>query len=190
MHDPTQTYASFGSHYGMQTPFGLPYQALQAGINPALALNPLTAALAGIPQGVQQPFGQQPFGQYPGQGLFGPQQQLQNIGALQNPLLAALLSNPVIAAGLLQTLVAQQQQHTPFQQFGQMGNPFGQIGSPFGQIGSPYGQIGSPFGQTGYPLAPQSWIGQGGQQGFGQHPLLQQWGARPFQGQGISPWGY
>jgi hypothetical protein len=149
--------------------------------------------------------GQQPYGL--GQGLINPQQlqlaALASQAGFQHPLLAAaLLNHPLIAAGLHQAALGSYgqpqfglQQHSPYQQFGQMGSPFGQMGSPFGQqTGSPFGQMGSPFGQAGYPLAPQSWIGQGGPfgggQGIGQiNPWLSQLG-RPFQGQGLSPWGY
>src|SRR6185369_13409908 len=131
MHDPFQNYASMGSYYGMPTP-GLPYlAALQAsGINPATVLNPLAATMGlpsipqmgGIPQtgpqgygqqpwqqqpyGQQQLYGQQPFGQNPGQSFIGPHLQLasalSSLG-LQHPLLASLLSNPLIAAGLHQS---------------------------------------------------------------------------------------
>ena len=154
-----------------------------------------------------------PFQTYPHYGFQYPSpqnsyvspQQLQQASllALQNPLLAAaMLSNSLAAAGL----------HSPVPspygapQFGlqsQMGSPYGQNGAPqFGlqsQMGSPYGQngvpqfglqsqMGSPFGQIGFPLAPQSWIGQGG---FGPiHPLQSQLIPRPFQAQGLSPWGY
>jgi hypothetical protein len=95
-----------------------------------------------------------------------------------------------------------QQTGSPYGQFGspygqQTGSPFGQFGSPYGQqYGSPYGQqqFGSPYGQIGSPLAPQSWVGQGGSFGgqqFGQgNPLQSQFGVRPFQTSGISPWGY
>jgi hypothetical protein len=202
MHDPFQNYASMGSYYGMPTP-GLPYlAALQAfGINPATALNPLAATMGlpsipqmgGIPQtgqpgygqqpwqqqpfGQQQLYGQQPFGQNPGQAFLGPHLQLasalSSLG-LQHPLLASLLSNPLIAAGLHQSA----------------------LGSYTGpQLGlQPNSQIGQ-FGQAPYPLAPQSWVGQGGMFGGGQgfggiHPLLSQLAARPFQAQGFSPWGY
>ncbi|HEX4227073.1 MAG TPA: hypothetical protein VHZ07_00270 [Bryobacteraceae bacterium] len=93
-----------------------------------------------------------------------------------------------------------QQFGSPFGQSGsqygqQFGSPFGQSGSQYGQqTGSPFGQMGSPYGQIGSQLAPQSWIGQGGPFGgqqFGQgNPLQSQFGARPFQTSGISPWGY
>jgi len=203
MHDPFQNYASLGSYYGIPTP-GLPYlAALQAsGINPATTLNPLAATLGlpsipqmgGIPQpgygqqpwqqqpyGQQQLYGQQPFGQNLGQGFIGPQLQLasalSSLG-LQHPLLASLLSNPLIAAGLHQSALGSY------------------IGPQLGlQPNSQMGQIGSQFGQAPPPLAPQSWVGQGGMfgggQGFGAiHPLLSQLAARPFQAQGFSPWGY
>jgi len=183
MHDPFQAYATFGQHYGMPSPIGLQYPLQASGINP------FTQA-GGSPQ-----MGQSPFGINMGQGQLYPQHLqiaslLASQAGLQNPLLASVLSNPLIAASLYaQALGA----HGP-QQFGGQQQPsfYPQIG----QMGSPFGQAGSPFGQVGYPLAPQSWIGQGqgapwGGQGFGQvHPFQSQMGLRPFQGQGISPWGY
>jgi hypothetical protein len=148
--------------------------------------------------------------------------QLQGLSALatgfQNPLLASVFSNPLALAALqnpavnsiLAALVSsspqwgwQQQQQYP--QFGQNNSPFGQAGLTFGQqpavgfgqFGSSYGQPGLPFSQFASPfaLAPQSWVGQGGQYGGGQqfgqiHPLLSQLGGRPFPAPGISPWGY
>jgi len=189
MHDPFQTYATLGQlggqlggqfggqHYGMPTQIGLQYpQQLQA--NPLAALQ--LAQAAGIPQQL----GQSVFGQNPLQGLVNPQQQQQlQLAALvaSNPVLAAsLLNNPLVAASLhAQALSNQLGLQQQYPQIGQ------QIGSPFGQT----------FGQIGYPLAPQSWIGQGvpfgAAQAFGQiNPFQQQVGQRPFQGQGISPWGY
>jgi hypothetical protein len=198
MHDPFQTYATLGQHYGIPSPIGLQYPSLQtsginpaaAGYNPLLGLSQLTLA-GGIPQ-----MGQSPFGINVGQGPLNPQQLqiaslLASQGGLQNPLLASILSNPLIAASLYaQALGA----HGALQYGGQQQpSPYPQIG----QMGSPFAQVGSPFGQVGYPLAPQSWIGQGqvgpwgGTQGFGQvHPFQSQMGLRPFQGQGLSPWGY
>jgi len=124
------------------------------------------------PYGQQQgwPYGQQgsPFGQFGlPYGQIGSQQSWQQ----QQPLHA----------------------YSPYQQIGQ-GSPFGLQGSPYSQIGSPFIQHSLPYGQIGSPLAPQSWVGQGGQfaggQGLGQiHPLLaQQLIARAFHSQGISPW--
>jgi hypothetical protein len=177
MHDPFQTYATLGQqyggqHFGIPTQIGLQYpQQLQA--NPLAALQ--LAQAAGIPQQL----GQQVFGQNPLQTLMNPQQQQLQLAALvaSNPVLAAsLLNNPLVAASL----------HS--QAFG---NQLG-FQQQYPQIGQ---QLGSPFGQIGYPLAPQSWIGQGvpfgAAQAFGQiNPFQQQVGQRPFQGQGISPWGY
>jgi len=184
----------------MPTPIGLPYQGQQgSAINPA-ALNQLAATLSQI-GGIGQ-LAQSPFGQHPGQSFMGPQQfqqQLQQQQLQQQlQLLAALVNNPLLAAGL------QHGGNIGQQPFGQQ--PFGQQSygqqsygqQPFGlQQYSPYqqhGQIGSPFG-GGYPLAPQSWIGQGSPFGAGQgfggiQPLLSQWSQRPFQSQGLSPWGY
>jgi len=149
MHDPFQN-TILGSYYGTPGPIGLPYASPQIP-----AINPMAQA-GGIPQ-----FGQSPY--------VNPQQlqQLQLASLLasqavaQNPLLASLLSNPLIAASLHAQAVG----------------PYGVPQHP--QIG----QIGSPFG-----LAPQSWIGQGG---FGQvNPFQSQMSPRPFQAQGFSPWGY
>jgi len=179
MHDPFQNYATLGSHYGMQAPFGQQYPQIQ---------NPLLLGLAQLAQtgGIPQQFGQSIYGQNPGQGFVNQQQlQLAQLVA-NNPLLAAsLLNNPLVAATL----------HS--QSFG--GNQFG-MQQQYPQIG----QMGSPFGQIGYPLAPQSWIGQGGGQfgigqgggqfgigqGGGQFGIGQGFGQRPFQPQGLSPWGY
>jgi hypothetical protein len=171
MHDPFQTYATLGQHYGMQAPIGQQYPLLQnPGVNPLLGLAQL-AQTGGIPQQL----GPSIYGQNPVQSFVNPQQQLQQLQLAQlvanNPLLAAsLLSNPLVAASL---------HAQPFgnQQFGQQQYP---------QIGQQIGQLSSPFGQIGYPMAPQSWIGQG----IGQFGGAQGFGQRPFQAQGFSPWGY
>jgi hypothetical protein len=160
-HDPFQTYA----HYGVPSPLGLQYPSPQpSAINPLAALSAILgqspmAQVPGIPQ-----VGPSPYGMNPIQSFINPQQlqQLASLLALQNPLLASVLSNPLFAAGL----------HS-------------QVPGPYGvpQFGL-QSQMGSPFGQIGFPPAPQSWIGQGGLlggiQGF----------PRPFQAQGPSPWGY
>ncbi len=181
-HDPFQNYATLGSYYGMPAPIGLQYPSLQtSAINPAAALNPLLGLSPVVQAGGIPQVGQSPYGPNPGQGLLNPQQlQLVSLLASQNPLLAAsLLSNPLIAASL----------HS--QALGSYGVPqFGlQPQSLYPQIGQypQVGQVGSPFGQIGYPLAPQSWIGQG----FSPvHALQSQLIPRPFQAQGLSPWGY
>ena len=168
-HDPFQTYM----HYGVPSPLGLQYPSQQpsainpivAALNAILALSPVAQG-AGIPQA-----GPSPYGMNPTQSFINPQ-QLQQVSllALQNPLLASVLSNPLIASAL----------HS--QAPGPYGAPQFGLQSP-----SPYPQPG----QMGFPLAPQSWIGQGGlfggAQGFGP---LQQLIPRPFQAQGPSPWGY
>ncbi len=190
-HDPFQTYATLGSYYGIPTPIGLQPSLQTSAINPVAALNPLLglspiAQTVGIPQFVQSPYGLNPV-----QSLINPSPILQS-ALLQNPLLAAsLLSNPLIAASLQSQALAYGVPQLGFQQ-PSLYPQIGQLGSPFGQIPSPFSQIGSPFGQIGYPLAPQSWIGQGGGQMFGQvHPFQSQLSPRPlFQGQGLSPWGY
>jgi len=197
MHDPFQTYATMSSPYGAAqlgslNPIGIPYNPQISNINPLAGIHPLAAATLGLSQVAPQAYGpyqgqnfihpqhlqlaaalaqqaaipQQPFGQY------GP--ALSAMAGPYNPI-AALLNNPFVAAAL-QSQYGAQQPH--YSQFGPGG------GSQFGQLGG-----------IGAPLAPQSWVGQGGQlggaQGFGQiNPLLAQLGARAFQGQGLSPWGY
>jgi hypothetical protein len=200
MHDPFQNYANMGSPYGAApyqgSPYAAPYYNPLAASLGSSAINPAT--INGFPQA-----GQPGHGLNPVQGFLNPQQLqlaallasqagIPQFGispqavALQNPIVAALLANPLIAAGL----------HS---QFGQQPQQFGQqpqsLYSQFGQVGgSPFGPAG-PSAGVGYPLAPQSWVGQGGQLGGGQpygqiHPLLAQVTARALQGQGFSPWGY
>ncbi len=195
MHDPFLNYATMSAPYGAQpgifNPLGIPYNLQTSGVNPLAAIQPLAATL-----GLPQTYGQQPFiypqQQYPqqlhaqlqlaaalaqqalvpqilGQHALG----LSPVAGIPNPIAAAVLANPLLAAGLQSPYGGQlfQQQHSPYSQLGQPG--------------------GSPFGQIGIPLAPQSWIGQGGLQGYGQvNPVLAQLAARAFQGQGVSPWGY
>jgi hypothetical protein len=227
MHDPFQNYATMGVPYNLQQNPGINSLAGMnplAGINPLAADNPLAgihplAAAAfglsqGIPTAINPQNGQQGYGSYPGQNFITPQQlQLAALASqavipqlLQNQIVAALLANPLVAAGLHSQFGQQPQQfgQQP-QQFGQQPQQFGQQPQQFGQQahslypqfgqigGSPYGQ-GLPAAGNSYPLAPQSWVGQGGQlggQGYGQiHPLVAQLAARALQGQGSSPWGY
>jgi hypothetical protein len=134
---------------------------LQAGVNPLLALASVVAQQLALQQ--QSPYSQLaqpgvPFGQ-------GAYPQLGQIG------------------------YAPQQfgQASPFTPMGypQQPSPFGYVQQQFGQGPSPFGQIGYPQ-QIGNALAPQSWVGQGGQ----LPNLLSQFTQRPFQGAGISPWGW
>jgi hypothetical protein len=200
-------YSPFG-----QQGFGIHPQLLQ---NPWVQ-NPLIYAGLQNPLGLQNPIMQNPILQNP--LLQNPLLQQNPIQAhLQAQLAAHQLAAQHAAQQLaaqqlaVQHLVAQQlaAQQLAAQQFGQQQpygghfqggqSPFGQVGSPFGQIGSPFGQIGSPYGQVGNPwaqgvsfLAPQTWVGQGGQLGggigYGQqlHPLAYL-GARGIQGGGV-PW--
>lgn len=175
--DPFQT--SLGAYAGATTPFGTLHNQFQ---NPGI--NPLAAIMAMQHQG------------YPGIQNYGAIHPLQQQGAgLQNPLVAASLQNPLLAAVLQhqiqnQIVAALQQQQNPFglQPSGQ-GSIYGQ--SPYGQ--NPYGQ-NAPWGQFGQTsLAPQSWVGQGGQLGGAQaigqiHPLLAQLAARSVYGPSV-PWG-
>jgi hypothetical protein len=162
-YDPIHTYSALGGYSGIQNPYLTPYASL---LNPAL--NPLAgisqlAQGIGIPQAGQSPFGglQQGFPQQQGISPFGGLNPLA-MQLHQNPLILAALQNPWLAAQIgLPQLQQLQQQQVPYPQTGQFGNP---------------------FAQTGYPLAPQSWVGQvGQQQGF--QPL----GHRPF---GFNPLGF
>lgn len=198
MHDPFQTYATMGVPYNVPQTSGInplagihPLTAAALGLSAGIPtnINPITGVLQ---------TGQQGYGSYPAQNFIN-SQQLQQVAAalasqaavpqlpglssltgglqnpgLQNPVIAALLTNPWVAAGLQA-------------QFGQQPHS---LYSQFGQIGSPLGQ-GVPTAGFGYPLAPQSWVGQGSQfgGGYGQvHPLIAQLTARALQGN--SPWGY
>jgi hypothetical protein len=121
-------------------------------------------------------------------------QQLLVQAGLQNPYAATILQNPYVQQQnpfLLQNPLLQLQnplgQQYPFlnpilaPQYGPLLGP--QIG---GQPSMQYPQIGSPYGPV---LAPQGWVGQGGQLGGGQiHPLLQQLISRPFHTPGLVPW--
>jgi hypothetical protein len=195
MHDPFQTYANMGApyagspyggqYYGTPNPVGMPYNVQQtsainplAGINPPAMINPIAGQAYGSQQGNGlHPLQQLQLASLASQGAIPQLLALSPLAAgLQNPIVAALLSNPLIAAGL----------HSQFghqQQFGQQP----QFQQPqLGQPQSLYPQL---------PLAPQSWVGQGSQlgggQGYGQiHPLLAQLTARTLQGQAYSPWGY
>jgi hypothetical protein len=167
------------------SPYGVnPFQSF---VNPQMqqaqspyGVNPFQSPIN--PQQMQQ--GQPPYGMNGFQSPINPQQmQLASLLAspliLQNPLLAAsVLSNPLIAASLHSSAP------------GSYGVP--QFGLQSPSLYPQLGQAGSPFG---HPLAPQSWIGQGGLpggiQGFGPlHSLQSQMIPRPFQAQGLSPWGY
>ena len=192
-YDPYQTYATPSGYAGIGNPFQTPFSTMQnSGINSAAAWNPLAA--------YQSPFQPQP-------------------GYLQNPLILAGLQQAglqqtglqtgVSPHSLLQQLAAQQlaqqivAQQLAAQQIAAQQNPYGQ---PFGlqpsllnqqslmhpqmaQGISPFGQPGAPFSQIGVPLAPQSWVGQASQLGFGQNNpvLLAQLTARALQAQGIAP---
>jgi hypothetical protein len=205
-YDPFQNYSQVGQYYGMPAPISLQYATPQtSAMNPAAAQNPF-AANFGIPQlspnvSVNTGFPQigQPVYQGIPQGGINPQQQQLQLAAaipqlfgaspwaiaLQNQLLAAALHNPMLSGGLQNPSL-------------NAVSPFGQQTGWQQQPHSPFQQNISPFGQGGFPLAPQSWVGQGGQfgggQAFGQqiHPLLlAQLNARPFQQvPGIYPGGY
>jgi hypothetical protein len=181
--------------------------ASQLGISPVLVAsvlsNPLIAASlhSQVPQfGFQQPSVYPQAGQYPPQlGQYPPQigQYPPQIG--QYP--------PQIGQ-----YPSQIGQYPP--QIGQMGSPFGQIPSPFSQIGYPLapqswiGQ-GVPFGQV-HPFQQQLSPFQSQLNPFQSqlnpfqsqlnpfqsqlnpllNPFQSQLSQRPFQPQGLSPWGY
>jgi hypothetical protein len=210
MHDPFLNYATMAAPYGAQpygtqpygtqpygqpgtlNPIGIPYNLQTSGMNPLASIHPLAASALGIQQAyplqafinpqvlqlasalAQQAAIPQPFAQH----AFG----LSPLAGIQNPVAAALLANPFIAAGL--------QSQYGGQQFGQQQHP---LYSQLAQGGLPFIQ-GGLQGGIGGQLAPQSWVGPGGQaglQGYGQiNPLAALLAARGIQGQGLSPWGY
>lgn len=208
MYDPFQSYQTSGPYYGIQSPIGSPFAAVQPQLTAAAAVNPLAAILAS--QAAQQAYGGLPIQNLLGQqfaSAIAPQagsQQLAGIApliaAFHNPisnavglggLQNALIANPLLAAALAQQVA--QQAYSPYAQL--LHSSF-----PFGQPVSAIGQIGSPLAQAGVPL-PQTWVGQGGQQTgqvFGQQPqfgqqlqpFFSQFGGRPLQAPGISPWGW
>jgi len=173
-YDPYQTYATLGGYSGINNPFQTPFNTAYQPQS-AYWQNPL------LPAGLQQNGLQQ--------GV-SPHSLLQQLAAQQ-------LAQQIVAQQLAAQQIAAQQ--NPFgQPFGlqpALLNQQGQIHPQLGQIGfggqgiSPFGQPGSPLNQIGVPLAPQSWVGQGGQFGFAQtNPvLLAHLTARALQAQGIAP---
>jgi hypothetical protein len=173
-HDLMQTYAALSGYPGVTTPFGSPYSALQgAGINPGI--NPLAFSQ----------FGQQGYAGVPAYAGIYPQQQ-QQFGPWQHPivqqaLLHAVLQNAILQNPYLQNPVLLQHLHNP------MVNPLQtQLQAHWAA------QQATPWPQGGYPLAPQTFLGQGGQFGggigYGQVHPLSQLGGRGIQTPGIAPW--
>jgi hypothetical protein len=211
-YDPFQNNAALGAYTGAGNPFYSPLTAMQTSaitpsfVNPSLVnqgapWNPMTG-YQGIPQSI-----------WP-QSISAGQVGYAQPGLLQNPL----LQNPLMFAGhhggvhngithnpyaqqlaiqqqlavqqLVQQIVAQQQaQQAVAQQLAALSQPQGFYGQT-GQIGIT-GQQGVPFGQNVSPftqLAPQSWVGQAGQQGGQANAvLLAQLTARALQAQGLNP---
>jgi hypothetical protein len=184
-HDLMQTYAALSGYPGVTTPFGSPYAGLQGA---GIGMNPLAFS----------PFGQQGYAGIPGYGANYPQQQFgpqQQFNPLQNPivqqvvqqaLLHAALQNPILHNPLLQNPLLQNPlllQH--------LQNPL--VNPLQAQLQAHWvAQQTAPWAQGGYPLAPQTYLGQGGQFGggigYGQvHPLSQLVG-RGIQNPGISSW--
>jgi len=162
-YDPYQTYATLGGYSGIGNPFQTPFNAIQnPALNSAAAWNPFT--------------GYQPQTHWQG---VSPHSLVQQLAAQQ-------LAQQIVAQQLAAQQIAAQQ--NPFgQPFGlqpALLNQQGPMQPQLGQIG--FGGQGNPFG---VPLAPQSWVGQGGQFGPGQtNPvLLAQLTARALQAQGITP---
>lgn len=194
--DPFQTltgaYAGAATPYGtLQNPFQNPFQnplQNQGLNNPMTGLNPLAAILA-MQQGGQQG--------YPGIQNYGGihPHQLQHGMGFQNPLIAASLQNPLLAAVLQnqiqnQIMAALQQQQLQQQQ-NPFANPFAAQQYGYQPTQQQFGGQQGGYGQAG--LAPQSWVGQGGQLGGAQalgqiHPLVAQLAARSIYGPSV-PWG-
>jgi hypothetical protein len=204
-YDPYQAYVTPGGFSAIGNPFQALFNPMQ---NPAISSagvwNPLTAyqpqpaylqspqILGGLQQAGFQPgvsphshlhLQQQLAAQQLAQQIIAQQLAAQQIAAQQNPYGQNLYGQQQF--GWQPSLLNQQ----GFQQGPMMMHPqVGQIG--VGQQGiSPFGQTGSPFNQVGVPLAPQSWVGQAGQVGFGlNNPiLLAQLTARALQAQGMTP---
>jgi hypothetical protein len=205
-YDPYQAYQTPGGFNAIGNPFQTPFNPMQnPAINSVAGWNPLTAYQP-QPAYFQSPpilAGLQQVGFQPG---VSPHSHLH----LQQ--LAAQLAQQIVAQQLAAQQIAAQQnpygQQSPYgqQPFGLQPSLFNQQGfqqglqqGPMmhpqaGQFGvggqgiSPFGQQpGSPFSQVGAPLAPQSWVGQAGQVGFGlNNPiLLAQLTARALQAQGM-----
>jgi hypothetical protein len=200
-HDPFQTYQTLGVYSGGGTPYGLPYNAIQHLFNPIQHPFHL-AALAG--QQFQQP-ALGGYGNYPqtlqGAGQQSPwQQQFQPVNplavGLQNQLLHQQLAQ-LAQAQLAQAQLAQAQLAQG--QLGQNPGLGANLQNP--QLNPMLAYQGWPQQQTQftYPLAPQSLIGAGigqpfGQIGvggigqpFGQINPLQQLALRSAMGYGVSP---
>jgi hypothetical protein len=180
-HDPMQSYAmqnygALGGYPAVAGQFGVPYQG--GGISPfgqGVGISPLQ----NVPY--QNPLLQNPY-----------------IAGLQNPLLQQwqnplqhLQQNPLLQHAIqaqIQAQLAQQLGLQPFAGHTQQISPFGQSGLPFGQLGQ-FGQAGVPWTQGISPLAPQTWIGQGGQfGGYGQMNPLAYLAARGQYTPAFTPW--
>jgi hypothetical protein len=181
MHDPFQTYQALQ--------YGSPYQTFQnplAQLNPLTGINPYQQHIGGIPGLGGIPQLQLQLAALASQG--GHQWGQSPFTALQNPLLASILQNP-LALQSLQTTGLQQNPslqnpllqnpvlQNPYLQHALLQNPL--LAQTLGYGGSIYGQQHSPFqqfSQFGQGIPPQTWIGQGSQ-----------FGGRPF---ATSPWGF
>jgi hypothetical protein len=214
-----QTYATLGGYPGVTGQFGLPTQPLQTlgiqpGISPLLQgggisplqnvpyqnpllQNPILAGLQNpILAGLQNPLLQNPLQQL----QQNPLQQLQQNPLLQHAIHAQIqahiaqqvaqqVAQQLAAQQVAQQLAVQQLGAQPFGGHSPQISPCGQTGSPYGQIGAQFGQGVNPWAQAMSPLAPQTWVGQGGQVGgYGQiHPLAHLAGRGQYV-PGIAPW--
>jgi len=174
-YDPFQSYATLGGYSGINNPFQTPFNNNAYQPQSAYWQNPLLPAglqqQAGLQQGISPHSLLHQLAQQLAQQIVAQQLAAQQIAAQQNPF-----GQPF---GLQPALLNQQ---------GLMHPQVGQIG--FGGQGiSPFGQPGASLNQIGMPLAPQSWVGQGGQFGLGQtNPvLLAHLTARALQAQGMAP---
>jgi hypothetical protein len=212
-HDPMQayamqTYATLAGYPGVTGQFGSPIQPLQTlglqpGISPLLQSGGISP-LQNVPY--QNPLFQNPIVAGLQNPLLqqwqNPLQQLQQNPLLQHAihaqiqahlaqqLVAQQVAQQLAAQQVAQQLAVQQQGAQPFGGHSQQILPFGQTGLPYGQIGAQFGQGVNPWAQAISPLAPQTWVGQGGQfgGGYGQiHPLAHLVGRGQYV-PGVTPW--
>jgi hypothetical protein len=173
------------------------------GISPFQQNNPYQNPLLQNPfvAGLQNPLAQQwqnplqQLQQNPLQQIYQQNPLLQHAiqAQIQAQLVAQQLAAQQLAAQQLaaQQLAAQQMGLQPFGIHSPQVSPFAHSGVPYGQVGQ-FGQSVGQWGQGITPLAPQTWVGQGGQLGgYGQINPLAQLAGRGQYAPGIAPWaGY
>jgi hypothetical protein len=94
MYDPFQSYQTSGPYYGIQSPIGSPFAAVQPQVTAAAAVNPLAAILAS--QATQQAYGGLPIQNLLGQ-VFGQQPQF---GQQLQPFFSQFGGRPLQAPGI------------------------------------------------------------------------------------------